>query len=89
MKQPMETLAVLYEDRMFILFLSSRGYWSNKPLMEYIKYSSNFIPIRTISEYIKAIFEGSINIDISIKNLVGNLILFSPMGIYLPYFIKN
>jgi glycopeptide antibiotics resistance protein len=29
------------------------------------------------------------NMDIPIKNLAGNLIMFLPMGIYLPYFIKR
>ena len=55
------------------------------PLLEYIKYSSNIVPFKTISAYINAIFYGSMNIDIPIKNLVGNFILFLPMGIYLPY----
>ena len=54
-----------------------------------MKRSSNFVPFKTISTYIKAIFSGSMNIDIPIKNLVGNFIMFLPMGIYLPYFIKK
>jgi glycopeptide antibiotics resistance protein len=29
------------------------------------------------------------NIDIPIKNLFGNLIMFLPMGIYLPYYVKK
>lgn len=29
------------------------------------------------------------NIDIPIKNLVGNFILFLPMGIYLPFLTKK
>ncbi len=29
------------------------------------------------------------NMDIPIKNLVGNFILFLPMGFYLPYFMKK
>lgn len=68
-----------------ILFLRPRGIWLDMPLLEYIKYSSNIVPFKTISAYINAIFYGSMNIDIPIKNLVGNFILFLPMGIYLPY----
>ena len=30
-----------------------------------------------------------VNADIPIKNLLGNLIIFMPMGIYLPFFIKK
>jgi glycopeptide antibiotics resistance protein len=73
-----------------LLFLGTRGYiWADLTLVEYIKSSSNFIPFKTISTYIKAFFDGSMNMDIPIKNLAGNLIMFLPMGIYLPYFIKR
>lgn len=73
-----------------LLFLGTRGYyWTDLSLMEYMKMSSNFVPFKTISMYIKAIFDGSMNIDIPIKNLVGNFIMFLPMGIYLPYFFKR
>ncbi|MFU2018868.1 VanZ family protein [Peribacillus butanolivorans] len=73
-----------------LLFLGTRGYvWTDLTLTEYIKRSSNFVPLKTISTYIKAIFSGSMNMDIPIKNLVGNFIMFLPMGIYLPYFIKR
>ncbi|WP_078380781.1 VanZ family protein [Sutcliffiella halmapala] len=71
------------------LFLSSRGYWVHMPLLEYIQRSSNFVPFKTISIYVMAIIDGSMNIDIPIKNLLGNLILFFPMGIYLPFLIRK
>lgn len=74
----------------FILFLDSRGYrWSEVSFWEYIKWSSNFIPFRTINLYIHSIAHGTLNINIPLKNLGGNLILFLPMGIYLPLFIKR
>ncbi|MCQ6276803.1 VanZ family protein [Bacillus sp. V3B] len=73
-----------------LLFLGSRGYiWTDLSLIEYIKNSSNFVPFKTISTYITAIFDGSMNMDIPIKNLFGNFFMFLPMGIYLPYFIKK
>ncbi|WP_214484958.1 VanZ family protein [Bacillus sp. SM2101] len=74
-----------------ILFLgSSRGYvHTDLSLFEYIKNSSNIVPFKTISTYIKAIFDGSMNMDIPIKNIFGNLILFLPMGVYLPFFKQN
>jgi len=75
---------------LFILFLGTRGYiWSDLSLLEYIKRSSNFVPFKTISTYFKAISDGSMNMDIPIKNLVGNFILFLPMGFYLPFFMKK
>lgn len=73
-----------------ILFLGSRGdIWTDLSFWEYIKNSSNFVPFKSISTYINAIFNGTMNIDIPIKNIFGNLILFLPMGIYLPYLIKK
>lgn len=74
-----------------ILFFTSRGsYWRHKiPLWDYIKYFSNFIPFRTIIGYIKAISRGTMNLDIPIKNIFGNLLLFLPMGLYLPCLSKG
>jgi len=73
-----------------LLFLGTRGnVWTDLTLFEYMKSSSNFVPFKTIGTYINAIFSGSMNMDIPIKNLVGNFIMFLPMGIYLPYFIKR
>ncbi|TCI24618.1 VanZ family protein [Exiguobacterium sp. SH3S1] len=42
-----------------------------------------------MSLYIQAINSGSLKADIPIKNLGGNVLLFLPMGIYVPLFIKS
>ncbi|AMQ05428.1 VanZ family protein [Sporosarcina psychrophila] len=73
----------------FILFLGFRGYRYDLPFLEYMKNSSNFVPFKTINTYFQAILDRSINLDIPIKNLFGNFVLFLPMGIYLPFFIKK
>jgi glycopeptide antibiotics resistance protein len=73
-----------------VMFVGIRGYiWTDISLIEYIRSSSNLVPFKTISTYITAMFDGSLNISIAIKNLFGNLIMFLPMGIYLPYYIKK
>lgn len=74
-----------------LLFFGGRsnGWMANLTFLEYMKYSSNFVPFKTISTYINAIFSGNMNLDIPLKNLFGNLLMFLPMGIYLPYFIKR
>ncbi|SET71599.1 VanZ like family protein [Oceanobacillus limi] len=74
-----------------ILFLGRvGGTWSTDlSLLETIRFNSNFVPFKTISTYIQAIIDGSMNVDIPIKNLFGNLFLFLPMGIYLPFFINK
>lgn len=73
-----------------VMFVGMRGHiWTDMSLIEYIRNSSNFIPFKTISTYVRAMFDGSLNISIVIKNLLGNFILFLPMGIYLPYYVKR
>lgn len=74
-----------------LLFLGTRSIyvWDDVSFIEYIQFSSNFVPFQTISIYINALFDGSMNIDIPIKNLFGNLLMFLPMGIYLPYLAKK
>ena len=73
-----------------VMFVGIRGHiWSDLSLIEYIRGSSNFVPFKTISTYILAMFDGSLNISIPIKNLFGNLIMFLPVGIYLPYYFKK
>ncbi|XKF72269.1 VanZ family protein [Cytobacillus firmus] len=72
-----------------LLFFISRGSWSDMPLMQYMKLSSNFVPLKTINGYVLAISNGSMNLIIPIKNLAGNVAAFLPMGIFLPYFIRR
>ena len=72
-----------------VLFLRPRGYFSGIPFIEYVRYSINIIPFKTISTYVQALLNGNMNIDIPVKNLYGNLILFLPMGIYLPLVTKK
>ncbi|MBX9974605.1 VanZ family protein [Cytobacillus firmus] len=72
-----------------LLFFISRGFWSDMPLMEYMKLSSNLVPFKTINGYVMAISNGSMNLIIPIKNLAGNVAAFLPMGIFLPYFIRR
>lgn len=49
-----------------------------------IFYGSNFIPFKTIIEYLRV----DLTFRISISNIVGNIIAFMPLGFLLP-FLKN
>ncbi len=68
--------------------MSSRGlgFAHELTLLEYIKYSSNFVPFKTINTYINALQDGTMNRDIAVKNLLGNFVLFLTMGIFLHRF---
>lgn len=67
-----------------LLFFGGRQPWPDVSLVEYTLSMSNFVPLETISEYVAAIFTGSMNRAIPIRNLLGNLLLFFPMGLFLP-----
>ncbi len=45
----------------------------------------NLIPFRTVITYVVRLANDSINVDTVIKNLAGNLLLFVPMGAFLPF----
>lgn len=44
----------------------------------------NLIPFKTVYEYIDKIINNRINLDTAITNLIGNIIVFLPMGAFLP-----
>lgn len=49
----------------------------------------NFIPFRTIISYLESMFNHTINTNIVIKNLLGNLLMFLPMGMALPVLFRK
>ena len=61
------------------------GFWQG------IQWCVNLVPFRTISDYIKRMDPISINSihDFAIQNLAGNVLLFVPMGMFLPYFLPK
>ncbi len=46
----------------------------------------NLVPFKTISSYLSLFSRG--RSSVAFLNLFGNIILFIPMGLYLPYFFK-
>ena len=68
-----------------ILFLSRNGRFQYSSFAEYIKYSVNLIPFKTVWEYVlEYIARGPWVLSIAIRNIAGNFILFFPMGMFLP-----
>ena len=51
--------------------------------------TSNFIPFKTIASYIKGFFSNTVSGYIANNNLMGNLVLFMPMGLFLPALFKS
>jgi len=73
----------------YLMFMMHGGYWSDLTLWEYIRYNTNLVPFKSIILYIRALSDHSMNMDTPIKNLFGNLLMFFPMGLYLPGFFKR
>ena len=82
---------VLYLAVLFILlFVRQRGnWWTNLSMFEYAMMHMNLIPFKTIGGYIKALADQSMNLNIPIENLLGNLLMFLPAGMYLPFFSEK
>ena len=49
----------------------------------------NIIPFATVSELIGRLIEGTINADIVVRNIGVNILLFVPMGAFLPVLFKK
>ena len=76
----------------FILFLSRVrfGVFSDVKLFsrEHF-YMINPVPFSTIWNYIQRLREASINTDIVVRNIAANLLLFAPMGFFMPIFFRK
>ena len=67
-----------------IMFLGGRNNrFPGENLLDYISRSVNLIPFKTIGDYIRF---SDIYRDLAIRNIGGNLLLFLPMGFFLPVF---
>ena len=72
-----------------ILFFGSRGHWNQFSIWEYAAMQMNLVPFETIALYVRAMIRDTINLNIAIANLLGNFLLFMPMGIYLPLLFQK
>ena len=70
----------------YVLFLS-RGTRDGFTFTEYMRRFTNFIPFKTIIEYVQRYIDGYRNL--SVLNLLGNFVLFMPMGVLLPCVIRK
>ena len=50
---------------------------------------ANFVPFRVIMTYVRAFFRNTMSKGTIMVNLLGNLIFFMPMGIFLPVVIRK
>ncbi len=69
---------------LYIWLFNGRYRLYDMPLSEYIQRSVNLIPFLTVTNYIKSIGTGTINLKTVFINLAGNIFLFTPLGFLLP-----
>lgn len=67
-----------------------KGFITSKEVIDiYLKNSFNIIPFKTIFNYIYRLFSMSINLNIVITNLIGNLVCLMPLGLFIPLLFKK
>lgn len=72
-----------------LLFGDRVSRWMDASLKEYFLNFSNLIPFHSISGYITGFLNGSASRIVVVRNLVGNLVLLFPMGLFLPFFFPR
>ena len=65
----------------------SRGFRTQYTYSHYFRYFTNFVPFKTVAHYIMLYKKGLQSL--AIFNLLGNFVLFMPMGMLLPCIFKK
>lgn len=77
----------------YILFFDhdfGRYAFSHTPsLQEYWNRNVNLYPFHTIQLFVRGYQNGIVSLETLLRNLLGNFIVFMPMGYFLPFFFKN
>jgi len=74
----------------YLLFFNHRGFYgSSMSFWEHFKFSSNLVPFKTITMYTNDFLNARLNRSIPFRNLAGNVVLFIPWGIYIPFLFKK
>lgn len=84
------TVFLIYIAIMLVLLFFMRIGWDNGfGYAEHFRYQTNLVPMRTIIELIGHIRDNTVYAELSVKNLIGNILLFVPLGIFLPAIWKK
>ena len=73
-------LFLMRESNRDLLEASNIGYLSK----EHFELYSNFIPFHSIKTYWIGLTERTMNVNIAVVNLLGNVLWFAPMGLFIP-----
>lgn len=73
----------------YILFFKGNKNLYDFTFFEYLRNSINLIPFKTICEFIFKLIHNDINTLTVIYNLIGNILIFIPLGFFIPSFPKQ
>ena len=76
-------LFLLYLCGLFLVLFHREPYCSGLPYWEQVASAVNLQPLRTIRLYLRLLQRGMLT-KLALTNLLGNLILFLPLGAFLP-----
>lgn len=82
-------LTLLFIDGNYRGFVSVENTGITLFSKEHFEYFSNFVPFKTIYSFAQRLNEGTINFSIVLTNILGNIIAFSPFGIFIPKIFKE
>ena len=68
----------------YVLFLRYRSISLDTTLNERIETEANFTPLETVKNYYHALKDGRMSDKVFFENIIGNLLLFLPVGVILP-----
>ena len=68
-----------------VMFINNPQPRFNEDYTHYLLRSIGLVPFGTTQSYIELIRLDKINLDIVVRNLAGNLVMFMPLGFLLPY----
>jgi glycopeptide antibiotics resistance protein len=80
-------LFIIYCFTVAYIVFFSRGFRTQYTYSHYWQYFTNFVPFKTILNYVK-LYNNGLRV-LSILQLLGNFVLFLPMGIFLPCIFKG
>jgi len=83
------TLLILYGGLLIgLLFFNNRRQMAI-PNFNDVMLHLNLVPLKTIKSYLRAYESHTIAVHIVVENIIGNLVLFFPMGLILPTLMKR
>lgn len=82
-------LVYLFVLLMITLRLNFIGLGFQTDFRTYLGRNVNLIPFSTVREYLNAVKNHTMNLNIARNNLIGNVLLLFPLSIYYPYFFSR